>query len=309
VSDRLEIACAVEGDYVFHCAAMLHSVIANRGEMPVRIHYLHGPELDRAIGDRLGEMVEREPGCSVSFVEVDDARCEGLPTEGFTKKATWYRIFLPELLGDIGRVLSLDVDLIVVDALEPLWATDLGGAHLGAVTNVLAPMYMSRPAELGLQPTDYFNAGVMLLDLDRMRADDCAESIRRYAVENADDLVLRDQDALNFVLADRRRALHPRWNSMNALLHYPWAHYVFTPSEIEEALRAPAIRHFEGPDSNKPWHYLGAPDAQALYRAHRLRTPWPDYQEAGRTPGNIARRLRRRLRDRRRESGASTSKV
>jgi lipopolysaccharide biosynthesis glycosyltransferase len=226
---------------------------------------------------------------------VDDRRCEGLPTEGFTKKATWYRIFLPDLLPDIDRVLSLDVDVIVVDALADLWATDLGGAYLGAVTNVLAPMYMGRPAELGLDPGAYFNAGVMLLDLAGMRADDCSESIRRYAVDNAPDLVLRDQDALNFVLAGRRHALDPRWNSMNALLHYPWAHYVFTPEQIEEARTAPAIRHFEGPDSNKPWHYLGDAEAQALYDTHRRQTPWPDYRQDGRTLGNRARKLRQRL--------------
>ncbi len=123
----LEVACAVEGDYVPHSAAMLHSLLANRGSCEVRIHYMHGPDFQADAARRLEEMVVRDGG-EISFLAVDDERCEGLPTRGFTGKATWYRIFLPELLGDVGRVISLDLDAIVTDSLAPLWATDLGGS-------------------------------------------------------------------------------------------------------------------------------------------------------------------------------------
>ena len=57
----------------------------------------------------------------------------------------WYRIFLPELLPDVDRVLYLDVDTLAVDSLEPLWATDLGDAPGGAVTNVFMQDRDSRP--------------------------------------------------------------------------------------------------------------------------------------------------------------------
>jgi hypothetical protein len=63
--------------------------------------------------------------------------------------------------------------------------------------------------------------------------------------------------------------------------------------ELEEARRDPAIRHFEGPDQNKPWHYLSEPDARALYMGHRRETPWPRLRADGRTPRNVARRMRR----------------
>lgn len=292
----LEIACAVEGDYAYHSAAMLHSVLANRAGMPVRIHYLHGPELPPNVPSRLAEMVEREAGCSVSFLSIDDERCEGLPTRGFTGKATWYRIFLPELLPDVDRILCLDVDLIAVDSLTCLWATEVDDVLVAAVTNVLAPMYMERPAALGLDPRSYFNAGVMLLNLKRMRQEGCSEAIRRFAVAHAPELALRDQDALNFVLASNRRTLHPRWNAMNALRVYPWAHYVFSPDQISEARSRPAIRHFEGPGPNKPWHYRCDQTAQKLYAAHRQETPWPVVRLEGRTPRNVTRRQLGRLR-------------
>lgn len=296
MTERLEVACAVEGEYAFHSAAMLRSVLENRGDSPVRIHYLHGDDLPPDFARPLAEMVGAETGCSISFVEVEDERCRGLPIEGFTGKATWYRIFLPELLPDVDRILSLDVDLIALDPLSPLWATDLEGAYLGAVTNVLAPKYMNRPADLGLNPRSYFNAGVMLMDLHLMRTDGCTERIRRYAVDHAPELALRDQDALNFVLAENRLPLHPRWNAMNALFRFPWSAYVFSPGEIEEAQLGPAIRHFEGPGPNKPWHYLCDRKARAQYATNRLQTPWPAFRQEGRTLKSVIRRHLSRFR-------------
>ena len=62
----------------------------------------------------------------------------------------WYRIFLPELLPDVDRVLYLDADTIAVDSLAPLWEIDLDDSYLGAVTNVFQANHVHRPAELGL---------------------------------------------------------------------------------------------------------------------------------------------------------------
>ena len=273
---QIEVACAVEGDYVPHSAAMLASVLANSGASRVRVHYLHGPDFAVEDSAAIAQMVV-EMGGEAAFLKVDDERCSGLPIEGFTGKATWYRTMLPDLLPDIARVLCLDADLLVMDSLEPLWTLDLEGSLLAAVTNVLAPQYMDRPAELGISPHAYFNAGVMLLDLDSMRANGSARKVNRYGVDHAAELALRDQDAMNFVLAGRRKALSPRWNTMNAIRVYPWSAYVFTASEIADAIARPAIRHFEGPGSNKPWHTDCEPRWQAAYLQHRRRTPWPDF--------------------------------
>ncbi|MEA2606701.1 MAG: hypothetical protein QOI00_1458 [Chloroflexota bacterium] len=294
----LEVVCAVEGAYTPHSAAMLHSVLANRGDADVRVHYLHDAAVPLEGDSALAGMVERNGG-SISFIPVDDALVAGLPTVGFTGKATWYRILLEDLLPEVDRALCLDADLIAADSLLPLWSTDLADSYLAAVTNVLDERYMRRPAELGLNPAQYFNAGVMLMNLERMRADGCAAKLRAFAVEHADELVLRDQDALNYVLAGRRLPLHPRWNCMNAIFRFAWAVYAFTPAEIDEARRSPAIRHFEGPGINKPWNYQCPFPHRELYARHRRETPWPTFKPEGRTVYRAARRqlgnLRRRL--------------
>ncbi len=268
------VACVAEGEYVRHAAAMLHSVLAHERRGAVHVHYLHGDDLRPRDRATLGRWLD-EQGAAATFHRIADERCAGLPTEGFTGRATWYRIFLPELLPGVERVLFLDADVIVCDALDELWATDLDGAYLAAVTNVLPPEYADRPAAMGLASADaYFNAGVLLLNLELMRREECTARLHAFGVEHAAELVLRDQDALNAVLAGRRRPLDPRWNAMN-VLWWPLADAVFPPDVLERARRLPAIRHFEGPADNKPWHRACDRDRRELYFEHRAATPWP----------------------------------
>jgi lipopolysaccharide biosynthesis glycosyltransferase len=148
--------------------------------------------------------------------------------------------------------------------------------------------------ELGLSGPDvYFNTGVILMNLALMRDDDCASALRNYASRHAGELLWPDQDTLNVVLGHRRLPLHPRWNCMNSIMHLPWAVDVFGAGMVAEAQRNPAIRHFEGPTINKPWHYLCQRAMRDVYFVHRRQTPWPRFRLEGATLRNrISRMIR-----------------
>jgi lipopolysaccharide biosynthesis glycosyltransferase len=292
----LHVSCAAVGGYVPHSAAMLHSVLAHRGELGAHVHYLHTPRLSEDARLLLREMVERQGG-AISLYEIGDERVEGLPSEELFTPAMWFRIFLPELLPDVDRVLYLDVDTLAVDSLEPLWRTDLTGYLLGAVTNVFERHRLGRPAMLGLAgPHVYFNSGVLLLNLVEMRRAGSTAAILDYARGKGAELEWPDQDALNVVLGGRRLGLHPRWNCMNSTLTFPWAPEVFGEEAVEEARRHPGIRHFEGPERNKPWHYMCDFPHRRLYAKHRRQTPWPRFRREEATPRNALRRVKRAVR-------------
>jgi lipopolysaccharide biosynthesis glycosyltransferase len=292
---KLHVSCAAEGEYVVHSAAMLHSLLTFHPQDSVVIHYLHAPEFAEQTRRQLRAMVVRNGG-EVKFWEIPDSWVAGLPTEGFTRKATWYRTFLPELLPDVSRVLYLDADVLVVDSLAPLWEVDMTSKLVAAVTNVLGPEAVDRPRALGIAGSQgYFNAGVMLLNLDLMRLEQMSRAVYEYGRAHADALAWRDQDAFNVVLGARRVPLHPRWNCMNGILVFPWSADVLGSEAVAEAIENPAIRHFEGPGPYKPWHYLCERRWRDLYRRHRRATPWPHVRLQGRNARNIWRRARGRL--------------
>lgn len=292
---KLHVSCAAEGEYVIHSAAMLHSVLTCQPPNSVVIDYLHGPELAERTRRDLRDMVVRSGG-EVNFWEIPDSWVAGLPTEGFTRKATWYRTFLPELLPDVSRVLYLDADVLVVESVAPLWEVDMTEKPVAAVTNVLKPQAIERPTALGIPDSQgYFNAGVMLMNLELMRREETSRAVSEYGRAHADELPWRDQDAFNVVLGARRIPLHPRWNCMNGFLVFPSSADVLGAEAVAEAIENPAIRHFEGPGPYKPWHYLCPPEWRNLYRSHRRATPWPHLRLEGRNPRNMWRRARGRL--------------
>lgn len=289
---RWDIAWAADEPYFPHGATMTHSLLAARGDAEVHVHCLVAPGLPSRYRDPLERMVT-EGGGEIRFVEVPDSWVDSLPST--IAKTGWYTMFLPGLLPDVDRVLYVDVDAIVLDSLDELFRIDFEGNHVGAVTNVFESYYAHRPAELGLSgPEVYFNAGIMLLNLELMRQDDCTAELDEFA-RTRPNLLWYDQDVFNGVLSSRRLALHPRWNAMNSLFIFPWSSDVYGEETAAEARRNPAIRHFEGPSVNKPWHFLCEREMRELYVEHRRQTPWPRYRPAGITPGNVVRRVRRDL--------------
>jgi lipopolysaccharide biosynthesis glycosyltransferase len=274
---------------------MLHSLLTCHPANSVVIHYLHGPELARQTRDKLQDMVVQSDG-EVHFCEIPDRWVTGLPTKGFTRKATWYRTFLPELLPDVSRVLYLDADVLVLETVTPLWGEDISSNTSAGATNVLRPESIDRPNPLDIPSSQgYFNAGVMLMNLDLMRREETSRAVYEYGRAHADELVWRDQDAFNVVVGARREVLHPRWNCMNGMLIFPESADVLGAEAVAEAIENPAIRHFEGPGPYKPWHYLCQREWRDLYRLHRRATPWPRVRLQGRNPQNMWRRARSRL--------------
>jgi lipopolysaccharide biosynthesis glycosyltransferase len=294
----LHVGCSSSTEYLPHAATMLHSMLAQAGDMEVRAHLLHGPSMPRDDAQRVVEMVERAGG-TLTLHEIAGDRIAGLPAVEHAGIPTtmWYRIFLPELLHDVDRILYVDVDTVAVDSLAPLWETDLGDHYLAAVTNVWEPWNAGYPTRLGMPlegPNAYFNSGVILMNLELMRRDDCTLRLQEWAREHSGEIIWGDQDALNALLGDRRLALHPRWNCMNSILTFAEAIEVFGADAVEEARAHPGIRHFEGPGANKPWHILCDPDVAGAYLRHRAQTPWPRVKRTGITPANLVRRALRR---------------
>ena len=266
---------------------MLHSLLTQHPDGEARIAYLHGEDTSARGRRLLARMVERLDA-EISFHSIPDRWLRGLPVKGFTGKATWYRLFLPQLLAGQDRVLHLDCDLLVLDSLRPLWHTDLLGNLVGAVTNIPMRENVGRAAQLGLaNPSSYFNAGVLLMDLELMRREGISDQLVACGRRDPARVGWRDQDVLNLVLQRRRLPLAPRWNCMNSVMSFSWASEYFTEEELREARERPAIRHFEGPALNKPWHVLCEPANRRLYIQHRRQTPWPRVRPVGCTPGNL----------------------
>lgn len=281
--DPVDVACTTDRRYAPHTAAMLHSLLeANPGEA-FRIHVLH-----EALGPDDAERLRQTGaayGASFEFHVVDTARMRGFPTRTF-HASCWYRIFLPELLPNLTTVLYLDSDMVVLDRIRPLWETDVSDHPFAAAANPLYPFMPNFPrTALGIaDPRRYFNSGVLLMNLARLRSAGAVARLRAYAQAHPDNLY-PEQDALSALFHAECLPLHLRWNAQSTLWDLRPEQLPLPRDEVDEARRRPAIVHFIGP--YKPWQYLCRHPLRHLYFTHRAQTPWPVAAVEGRTLRNV----------------------
>jgi len=185
--------------------------------------------------------------------------------------ATYFRLFVPDYLGDtVRRILLLDVDTYPENEdLFGLFDLDMGDFAIAAVQDIKLvhagpEHYVAR--ELGLariSARDYLNGGVLLVDRERFIDQRIGHSSFKIVTKDG----LRIDLALNRVLAGRWLRLSPAMNS---------------PAELGDLLLSsgcrPVLTHFVG--ATKPWHgprFASNHRARLEIETYLSKSPWRDF--------------------------------
>lgn len=215
--------------------------------------------------DRIGKLAtETYARHSVVFLEVSESIASfGLPETEKWPVATWSRIFIPDFLaGESGRVLYCDIDTLVCQDTQELFRVDLKGKAAGVVLEHPSHKnsHFNERLDIPLVCPGYFNAGVMLMDIDVFREKKLVARILDFAETHRDRLTCLDQDALNGALCDEVEPMHHKWNWHDGLtrllLKQRSSLGMLRGATLEVAVEAalsPGILHYQG--SNKPWRY------------------------------------------------------
>ena len=140
-------------------------------------------------------------------------RLEGVYTDPRYTEAASFRLLLPELLPELDTVLYLDCDIIVrKDMVELFRTTVLGDNYLAAVYEAPIEDQASRISELGCSPHSYFNSGVLIMNLAKMREDALCPKLLEAC--RKDYMEFPDQDALNVVCQGKVLPLSPLYNGI-----------------------------------------------------------------------------------------------
>ncbi|MBE2997223.1 glycosyltransferase family 8 protein [Nocardiopsis sp. HNM0947] len=193
--------------------------------------------------------------------------------------ANYLRMLLPRVLPEVGRVLYLDSDLLVLGDLREVLDTDLRGSCIGAVRDPVNPAYRFGKAmpgwvELGIPgDREYFNSGLMLIDLDRSREEGFFERGFVFVEEYPQHIRLWDQDALNWAADDRWERFPAEWNAFpfSALNRTPWVRYtaedLMPMGRLLDAEVGARVLHYASPA--KPWMgLLPSGRASSLYHEY-----------------------------------------
>jgi lipopolysaccharide biosynthesis glycosyltransferase len=196
-------------------------------------------------------VVHHDIGADADYVHF----AETLPHTRFISAVTYARLMFTRTIPDVLRLTYLDCDMLVRAPIEEIAEADLGGKPMGAVKDPHALRFANgRDGNTGrdlFDPADpFFNAGLLVIDLDAWRRIDVVG--RLYALEKEGILtrLSEDQQMLNYIFKNNWHAFDKSWN-MHAV------------GRAQEALD-PKLVHYTGRD--KPWNLITLAPFNRVYR-------------------------------------------
>lgn len=124
--------------------------------------------------------------------------------------STMIKCDIAELLPHVDKILLLDGDILVKKDLLEIWQTDITDNIVAAVDDMVAMVDLGCHQLLDVQR--YFNAGVMLLNLDMMRKENLGQKIIATKEAAPDSWRYGEQDPFNKVCDGSLVSLPLKWN-------------------------------------------------------------------------------------------------
>ena len=281
---RINIVCATDDKYVPYCGVMLTSLFENNKDGQVEVYIMIGKPLQEQNQKKIAALADKY-GARISYCVVDNQFLEQFPIKRDSidrwSIAIYYRLFAAELLPNtVDKVLYLDCDIIIDGSIKELFDMDWEGMAVGAVPDMCTEWseYYERLAYD--RSKGYFNSGVVLMNLDYWRDHNVGQRCFNWLADNYDKVINPDQDAMNVVLADKKKTLPVTYN-YQIQVRMPYFFNSFSKELKEDVLNTkhPVIIHYAA--ELKPWmaYYYSYPYNDVWHKYKRM-SLWKDISDA-----------------------------
>ena len=280
---EINIISSADENYAQHLGVMIFSLLDSADDPSrIKIFILDGG-IDENNKKKLIDQVKIFKS-SLEFIEIDKSKFGNFKISDHISHAAYYRIIIPELFGNLEKVLYLDCDLIIKRNIAELWDTNLGDSCLAAVEDAAL---FSRNKELEIpEGSRYFNSGVMLIDIEKWKKNGISKKIFEFLSKKNTDILWWDQDGLNGILYDKWMQLSPIWNQQRDFFAIKDISYLgFSQKNFTEALTFPAIIHFT--TRSKPWQNLDDHPLKYEYLFYLNQSLWKGSKLAGPTVSQL----------------------
>jgi lipopolysaccharide biosynthesis glycosyltransferase len=187
-------------------------------------------------------------GITFNVSSVDPNNFKNLSTKGHITRAAFMRLELARTFADLEKLLYLDSDLVVTGSLNELWNIDLNDKPIAAVINA----GKDGSVRLGLsEEHQYFNSGVLLLDLNYFRQNDIRQRAYKWLEENNSSRAFHDQDAFNVLYEKKVHILPKRYNMQAFWFRFYFSSQKTLKADIKKEYKKHKIIHFSS--GRKPW--------------------------------------------------------
>ena len=259
----IDIVISTNNRFAQHSGVMLTSLFENNKNESFSIHVLFF--YLSVINKKDLELIVNHYGHKLFFYKIQSDYWENLQQDRIVTSEAYNRLLIPELLPySVMKALYLDSDIIVNGEISELWNIDIE-KYSAAVVVEKIPEEKNIFKRIGCEGNEYFNSGVLLLNLAFFRMNNLSYEVRRMITNYGDKLSYYDQDILNVVFNKTKRIIPEKWN------------YVHGKNGIDKKNNEIAVLiHYIGPI--KPWHWGCKHISSKLYTKYLSLTPWKDFK-------------------------------
>ena len=243
--ERINLAFNIDNNYAAYMLLTINSIFKHNKSDSTYYIYVVENDLSSKNKARIKKFVEKN-NHNIEFINITDNQLDvgksyyysGLPITNIA----FARIYLPELLKDLDKIIYLDSDILVLSDIKDLYNTNISGYAMGLVLDfsyvyrlktmkedlekllkALKTAKYTRQAKLEsiaelrknikIEETyPYYNDGIILMDLAYMRKLQLTKKMTDYAAKHP-NLLYADQDVINYAARPYIKRIDPKWNN------------------------------------------------------------------------------------------------
>ena len=234
----MNIIFAINRNYISQLLCTIVSILENNGGN-IDFYILHS---DLSEDDETSFYVlnKKYSNFKLHFISVDNANIKALPvTIDYISQVTYYRYIAADLI-PAEKALYLDADIVVNGSLENLYKTDIENYCCAGVRDLYIEK-IGYKDKIEFSGTDlYVNAGVLLLNLKKLREIKASESLIKNTQEFGCAIEYQDQDIINITFKNKIKEI-------DSIYNFAAENIAVEPEKISKAV----IIHYTG--VRKPW--------------------------------------------------------
>ena len=254
---NLPIVFVANSAYAKQVCVMMTSILKNNPHSKIDFYILSS-----CFADECKEMVEKLrsgfDNWTVNYICVDGSLFKDLKLSmAHVSVETYYKYMIADLLPHLSKALYLDADMICRGSLMPLFETDLGDYYCAGVKDRSCDKRHKH--RVGHAKDElYVNAGVLLLNLDKLRAERMSRTLIENTKKYADTILYVDQDGMNITFKNKIKELPTKYNFTSSNMRHDY----FCINRLSAV-----ILHYT--TERKPWTKLKC----------RMRGEWKKYEK------------------------------
>ncbi len=266
-NEQFNICYSSDDNYAPYMGISMSSVLKNAIDKDKYFFHI----LDGGISEKNKKKLSQITG-NIRYYEIEKSEFDGFsPNRAYVSLNTYYRFLIPELFDNsINKCLYLDCDTLVLGDLTDIFCEQIDGYSALVVEDEGSLTQIKR---LNLpEENNYFNAGVMMFNLQELRNFDFKNDCMNFYRNNKEIICLEDQDVLNCILNGKCKFISLRYNANNRIFTGNELENFYTEEEIKETKQNPVILHFT--DCIKPWNENCTHPLKNAYYRYWLNSPW-----------------------------------